>query len=125
MPKMTIETPMTASADDSIKPFRINVPQVDLDDLRERLDRTRWPDELANVGWAYGVPVAEMRDLAGYWRTSYDWRGQNSRLNAYPQFTTTIGGQTIHFLHARSAEPKALPLLLTHGWPGSVAEFLG
>jgi pimeloyl-ACP methyl ester carboxylesterase len=125
MPKMTTETPMTASADASIKPFRINVPQADLDDLRERLDRTRWPDELANVGWAYGVPVAEMKDLAGYWRTSYDWRAQESRLNAYPQFTTTIDGQNIHFLHVRSAEPNALPLLLTHGWPGSVAEFLG
>jgi pimeloyl-ACP methyl ester carboxylesterase len=125
MSKMTTETPMTASADATIKPFRINVPQADLDDLRERLDRTRWPDELVNVRWAYGVPVAEMKDLAGYWRTSYDWRAQESRLNAYPQFTTTIDGQKIHFLHVRSAEPNALPLLLTHGWPGSVAEFLG
>jgi len=124
MSEMTAERQMTTTADAAIKPFRVSVPQADLDSLRERLDRTRWPDELANAGWDYGVPLAEMKDLADYWRTSYDWRAQESRLNAYPQFTTTIDGQNIHFLHVRAAEPDALPLVLTHGWPGSVAEFL-
>jgi pimeloyl-ACP methyl ester carboxylesterase len=124
MPKMTTEPPATATADAAIKPFRVNVPQADLDDLRDRLARTRWPDELANVGWDYGVPLAELKDLTEYWRTAYDWGAHESHLNAYPQFTTTIDGQHIHFLHVRSEEKNALPLLLTHGWPGSVAEFL-
>lgn len=124
MQKMTTERQAMPTEDAAIKPFRIDVPQADLDVLHERLAQTRWPDELANVGWDYGVPLAEMKDLANYWRTSYEWRAQESRLNAYPQFTTTIDGQNIHFLHVRSAEPNALPLLLTHGWPGSVAEFL-
>jgi epoxide hydrolase len=110
--------------DEAIRPFRIDVPQADLDDLRDRLTRTRWPDELPDVGWDYGVPLGYLHDLAEYWRTSYDWRAQESRLNALPQFTTMIDGQQIHFLHVRSPESEALPLLLTHGWPGSVAEFL-
>ncbi len=113
-----------ASADVTVTPFRINVPQVALDDLQDRLARTRWPDELPGAGWDYGVPVNYLRELAEYWRTIYDWREHEARLNAYPQFTTTIDGQNIHFLHVRSAEPGALPLILTHGWPGSVAEFL-
>jgi pimeloyl-ACP methyl ester carboxylesterase len=124
MQKMTTEQQTTTTTDGTIMPFRINVPQADLDALHERLLQTRWPDELDNVGWDYGVPLTEMKDLTDYWRTSYDWRAQESRLNTYPQFTTTIDGQRIHFLHVRSAEPNALPLLLTHGWPGSVAEFL-
>jgi pimeloyl-ACP methyl ester carboxylesterase len=124
MPEMTTEGQTTATVDDAMTPFRIDVPQRALDDLRERLARTRWPEELPGVSWDYGVPVAQMKDLTNYWRTSYDWRAQESRLNAYPQFTTAIDGQNIHFLHVRSAEPNALPLLLTHGWPGSVAEFL-
>jgi epoxide hydrolase len=124
MPKLTTDRSTTATARAEITPFRIEVPEADLDDLRGRLARTRWPDELPGVGWDYGVPLAEMKDLADYWRTAYDWRAQESRLNSYPQFTTTIDGQNIHFLHVRSAEPNALPLLLTHGWPGSVAEFL-
>jgi pimeloyl-ACP methyl ester carboxylesterase len=113
-----------AAADESITPVRIDVPQADLDDLRQRLARTRWPDELRGAGWDYGVPRDYLRELADYWRTSYDWRAQEAKLNAHPQFTTTIDGQQIHFLHIRSAEPHALPLVLTHGWPGSVAEFL-
>lgn len=124
MEKMTTAHQALATTDAAITPFRINVPQADLDALHERLAQTRWPDELANVGWDYGVPLAEMKDLANYWRVSYDWRSQESRLNGYQQYTTTIDGQNIHFLHVRSAEAKALPLLLTHGWPGSVAEFL-
>jgi epoxide hydrolase len=111
-------------ADVSMTPFRIDVPQAALDDLHDRLARTRWTDELPGAGWDYGVPLHYLRELAEYWRTSYDWRTQEARLNAFPQFTTTIDGQNIHFLHVRSAQPDALPLLLTHGWPGSVAEFL-
>ncbi|GAB2899333.1 epoxide hydrolase family protein [Streptomyces mayteni] len=107
-----------------IEPFRIDVPQADLDDLRDRLARTRWPDELPGTGWSYGVPSSYARELAEYWRTGYDWRKQEAALNAYPQFTTEIDGQHIHFLHVRSPEPDALPLILTHGWPGSVVEFL-
>jgi pimeloyl-ACP methyl ester carboxylesterase len=106
-----------------INPFRIDIPQADLDDLRDRLARTRWPDELPGTGWSYGVPSAYARQLADYWRTEYDWRAQEAALNRYPQFTTEIDGQNIHFLHVRSPEPDALPLIITHGWPGSVAEF--
>jgi pimeloyl-ACP methyl ester carboxylesterase len=108
----------------SIDPFRIDIPQADLDDLRDRLGRTRWPDELPGVGWSYGVPTSYARELAEYWRTTYDWRAQEAALNAYPQFTTEIDGQKIHFLHVRSQQPDALPLILTHGWPGSVVEYL-
>ncbi|MEO7910452.1 MAG: epoxide hydrolase family protein, partial [Roseiflexaceae bacterium] len=107
-----------------IQPFTINIPQADLDDLRDRLARTRWPDELPGVGWSYGVSLGYLKELAEYWRTSYDWRTWEARLNELPQFTTAIDGQNIHFLHVRSPEPNALPLILTHGWPGSVAEFL-
>jgi pimeloyl-ACP methyl ester carboxylesterase len=117
---------MTAAdgSDAQILPFRIEVPQADLDDLHDRLDRTRWPDELPGVGWDYGVPLAYVKELAERWRTSYDWRVWESRLNQYPQFTTSIDGQRIHFLQVRSPEPEALPLILTHGWPGSIVEFL-
>jgi len=110
--------------DAAIRPFRIDIPQADLDDLRERLARTRWPDELPGVGWSRGVPLAYLQELAEYWRTAYDWRAWEARLNAIPQFTTAIDGTTIHFLHVRSPEPHALPLILTHGWPGSIVEFL-
>ena len=112
------------AAADTIHEFRIDVPDADLRDLRDRLARTRWPDELRDVDWTYGVPVAYLKVLGEYWRTVYDWRAQEAQLNSYPQFTTTIDGQKLYFLHVRSAEPNALPLLLTHGWPGSVAEFL-
>jgi epoxide hydrolase len=110
--------------DAEIRPYRIEIPQADQDDLRDRLARTRWPDELPGVGWSYGIPLAYVKELADYWRTTYDWPGQEARLNEFPQYTTTIDGQKIHFLHVRSAEPDAIPLLLTHGWPGSVVEFL-
>ncbi len=107
-----------------IQPFTINIPQADLDDLQYRLARTRWPDELPGVGWSRGVALDYLKELVAYWQTSYDWRKQEARLNEYPQFTTEIDGQTIHFLHVRSPEPDALPLILTHGWPGSFVEFL-
>ena len=116
--------PTATAIDTSIKPFTINIPEADLADLRERLARTRWPDELPDVGWRYGVSLAELHDLAEYWRTGYDWRRHEARLNAFPQFTTTIDGQLVHFLHVRSPEADALPLVLTHGWPGSFVEFL-
>ncbi len=107
-----------------ISPFRIDVPQSVLDDLHDRLARTLWPDELPGVGWSYGIPVSYVKRLAEYWRSGYDWRQHEAALNEYPQFTTVIDGQNIHFLHVRSPEPDALPLVLTHGWPGSVAEFM-
>jgi pimeloyl-ACP methyl ester carboxylesterase len=107
-----------------IRPFRIEIPQADLDDLRGRLARARWTDELPDAGWDYGVPLTEVRRLAEYWRDGYDWRAWEAKLNAFPQFTTTIDGQNIHFLHVRSPEPDAFPLILTHGWPGSVVEYL-
>lgn len=107
-----------------IREFRIDIPQADLDDLRRRLATTRWPAEVSGVGWSRGVPVAYLKDLAGYWEREYDWRVQEARLNALPQFTTEIDGQTVYFIHVTSPEPDALPLLLTHGWPGSVVEFL-
>ena len=114
----------TRQVDDRIRPFRAEVPQADLDDLHDRLARTRWPDELPGVGDAYGVPLGYVRDLVEYWRTGYDWRRWEARLNEYPQFTTTIDGQDIHFFHVRSSEPEAFPLILTHGWPGSLVEYL-
>jgi pimeloyl-ACP methyl ester carboxylesterase len=113
---------MTTS--EEIKPFRIDIPQRDLDDLAERLAATRWPNEVAGAGTGYGMPLGTVQRLAEHWRTGYDWRAHEARLNQIPQFTTTIDGQNIHFLHVRSAEPGAVPLLLLHGWPGSVLEFV-
>jgi epoxide hydrolase len=110
--------------DTEVTPFRIDVPQADLDDLRDRLARTRWPDQLPGVGWDYGIPLEYVRELASHWRDAYDWRVHEARLNGFGQFTTTIDGQRIHFLHIRSASPDALPLVITHGWPGSVVEFM-
>jgi len=107
-----------------MQPFRIEIPQAALDDLYDRLDRTRWPTELPGVGWERGVPIAYLRTLVDYWRTGYDWRAVEARINRFPQYTTDIDGANVHFLHVRSPEPQALPLILTHGWPGSVAEFL-
>jgi epoxide hydrolase len=107
-----------------ITAYRVDIPDERLDDLRARLAATRWPAALPGDGWDTGVPVAWLRELAEYWRTGYDWRAAEARLNAHPQFVTEIDGQQIHFLHVRSPHQGALPLLLTHGWPGSVAEFL-
>jgi pimeloyl-ACP methyl ester carboxylesterase len=116
---------MTVAAGDlAIQPFHVDVPQRELDDLQERLARTCWPDELPDVGWSHGVPLGYVREVVDYWRTGYDWRAYEAKVNSYPQFTTTIDGQTVHFLHVRSPEPDALPLIATHGWPMSVAEYL-
>lgn len=109
---------------DEITPFRVEITQAQLDDLSSRLAATRWPDEPEGVGWSYGVPVDYLKDLVEHWRTRYDWREWEARLNSYPQFTTTIDGANVHFLHVRSADPDAFPLILTHGWPGSIVEFL-
>ncbi|MCP3138426.1 epoxide hydrolase family protein [Pyxidicoccus xibeiensis] len=117
---------MNPSLDETktLRPFRIDIPQADLDDLRGRLARTRWPDEVPGLGWSHGPPLGYLKELVEYWRTAYDWRAQEARLNAHPQFTTTIDGQDVHFLHVRSPEPHAVPLLITHGWPSSPAEYL-
>ncbi len=106
-----------------IRPFRIDIPAADLDDLNDRLDRVRWPRRLPGEGWSRGVPVTCLKELANHWRGAYDWRRHEARLNRFPQFTTEIDGQDIHFLHVRSAERGALPLILTHGWPNSFVEF--
>jgi epoxide hydrolase len=108
---------------DSIRPFRIEIPQADLDYLRDRLGHARWPGELPGVGWTRGVPVDHLKEIAEYWHTGYDWRAQEAALNRYPQFMTDIDGQRIHFLHVRSDREEAQPLLITHGFPSSVAEF--
>ncbi|MBF6482556.1 epoxide hydrolase [Nocardia otitidiscaviarum] len=107
-----------------ITPFRIDIPQRQLDDLRARLDVARLPAPLPGDDWDTGVPTHWLRELVDYWRTEYDWRAAEDRINRHPQFTTEIDGQRIHFLHVRSPEPDAVPLLMTHGWPGSIVEFL-
>ena len=112
----------TASLD--VRPFQVDIPQTDLDDLAERLARVRWPDELPGADWSLGVPLDYVRELVEYWRTGFDWRPHEAKLNAYSQFTTTIDGQRVHFIHVRSPEPDALPLICTHGWPMSVFEYL-
>jgi epoxide hydrolase len=110
--------------DAEVTPFRIEVPEADLDDLRERLRRTRWPEPETVTDWSQGVPLGYLQDLCRYWSEGYDWRAAEARLNALPQFRTEVGGLAIHFIHARSPRPDALPLIITHGWPGSVIEFM-
>jgi pimeloyl-ACP methyl ester carboxylesterase len=107
----------------AVAPFRIETPQADLDDLRDRLHRTRWPDTETVDDWSQGIPLAYVKDLCRYWCDEYDWRASESRLNTFPQFRTEIDGLGIHFIHVRSPHPDAVPLVLTHGWPGSVVEF--
>jgi microsomal epoxide hydrolase len=104
--------------------FRVDIPQAALDDLRGRLARVRFPAQLPDAGWDYGTELEYLRAFVDYWRDTYDWRATEARLNQYEHFTTEIDGATIHFLHVRSPEPEALPIVLTHGWPGSVVEFL-
>jgi pimeloyl-ACP methyl ester carboxylesterase len=116
---------MTASPGASeLQPYRVDIPQSDLDDLAARLSRTRFPDELSDAGWSYGVPLGYVRDLVDHWLNDYDWRAHEARINEHPQFLTTIDGEQVHFLHVRSPEPDALPLIATHGWPMSVVEYL-
>jgi pimeloyl-ACP methyl ester carboxylesterase len=110
-----------------MRPFRIEIPDAELRDLRERLERTRWPEEETVGDWSQGVPLSYLRELCRYWATAYDWRATEARLNALgdgrAHFLTEIDGLRIYFLHVRSADPDALPLVMTHGWPGSVIEF--
>ena len=109
---------------DAIEPFEILVPDSALLDLKERLARTRWPEAETVSDWSQGIPLAYVQELCGYWRHSYDWRVVEARINALPQFVTSIDGVDIHFLHVRSPRDDAKPLVLTHGWPGSIVEFL-
>jgi epoxide hydrolase len=106
-----------------IAPFRIEIPQDDLDDLSLRLRRTRWPEPETVDDWSQGIPLGYVRELCGYWLDQYDWRAAEARLNRFPQFRAHIDGLDIHFLHVRSPHDNAVPLVLTHGWPGSVVEF--
>jgi pimeloyl-ACP methyl ester carboxylesterase len=122
-PKQTAPTAGASDAETKIKRLRIRVPEADLEDLRVRLERTRWPDQLPGDGWDDGVPLDYLQELVDYWRTSYDWRAHEARLDELPQFTTAIDGLDLHFMHVRSPEPDAVPLIITHGWPGSIVEF--
>ena len=108
----------------ALRPYRVEIPQADLDDLRDRLARTRWTSVVDGADDAYGTALSRVRRLAEYWRDGFDWRAFEARLNAYPQFLTEIDGQDIHFLHVKSDAPNGTALLLTHGWPGSQAEYL-
>jgi len=114
----------TASADTAIRPFRIEVPQQEIDELRRRIDATRWPSRELVADRSQGVQLAATKELARYWTTDYDWRVCETRLNALPQFKTEIDGVDIHFIHVKSPHENALPLIMTHGWPGSVVELL-
>ena len=107
----------------TVKPFTINVPQTVLDDLQTRLRQTRWPDAPENIGWKYGTDPVFLQSLVAYWQNGYDWRKQEAALNQFPQFTVEIDSLTIHFLHIKSKNPNARPLLLTHGWPDCFYRF--
>ena len=109
---------------DDITPYRIDVDRSQLDDLRTRLERTRWPEAQTVTDWSQGVPLDYLRDLCGYWATGYDWDDRQAKLNSLPQYRTVIDGLGFHFAHVRAADPDALPLVITHGWPGSFAEFM-
>ena len=108
---------------EEVTPFRIETSPDELDDLRARLHRTRWPEKETVGDWSQGVPLGYLRELCQYWEQKYEWAPRQRRLNAFPQFRTPIDGLGIHFVHVRSPHPEALPLVMTHGWPGSVAEF--
>jgi pimeloyl-ACP methyl ester carboxylesterase len=111
------------SANPDVAEFQIEIPEADLDDLRARLHRTRWPERETVADWSQGVPLGYIQDLCGYWADNYDWRATESRLNSMPQFRTIVDGLGIHFLHVRSPHDGALPLIVSHGWPGSIIEF--
>src|SRR5437016_4093349 len=108
----------------AIEPFTIAIPDADLDDLRARLARTRFPEQIPGAGWDYGTERDYLAELVAYWRDEYDWRRAEATLNSFDNFLTEVDGTRVHFIHARSPEPDALPLVITHGWPGSVVEFL-
>jgi hypothetical protein len=108
----------------NLEPFQVVFDRNAIDDLRARLQHTRWPERETVDDWSQGIPVGFVRDLATYWRDEYDFDAAQERMNAWPQFTTRIDDLDIHFVHARSPEPDAVPLVMTHGWPGSIVEFL-
>lgn len=110
--------------DESIRPFRVHVPQAQLDDLRRRIAATRWPDKETVNDDSQGIQSSQVQELVRYWGSQYDWRKAEAQLNALPQFVTTIDGVDIQFIHVRSRHPNALPVILTHGWPGSIFEFI-
>ncbi|MFN0144399.1 MAG: epoxide hydrolase family protein [Mycobacterium sp.] len=107
----------------AVRPFRIDIPDSDLIDLRERLARTRWPERECVQDWSQGIPLDYTRELAAHWADGYDWRASEARMNRFDQFVTEIDGLDIHVIHQRSQSPDALPLIMTHGWPGSIVEF--
>ncbi len=107
-----------------VRPFRIEIPEKDLDDLGQRLALTRLPEKETPDDWSQGVPLAYMREVVDYWQSDYDWRRAEEEINRFPQFTTELDGLNVHFIHVKSPEPNALPLVMTHGWPGSIVEFL-
>jgi pimeloyl-ACP methyl ester carboxylesterase len=108
----------------TIRPFKMHVPDCVLIDLRRRLAEAKWPDQLPGTTWEYGADIKKVRELADYWQNGYDWRAQEAKINRFDQFTTEIDGQQIYFIHQRSSRSDAIPLLLIHGWPGSIVEFL-
>jgi hypothetical protein len=105
-------------------PFKLHVPEADIDDLKTRLARTRFPDQAPDAPWAYGTDLAYMRDLVPWWRNHFDWRAQEAKLNAFSQFKVPLRGIEVHFIRAEGIGPNPMPLLLLHGWPGSVFEFM-
>ena len=107
-----------------VKPFTIDLPQADLDDLNRRLELTRWPDQMDGAGWDYGTDPHYLRELVAYWRDGFDWRAQERRLNAFPQFTATVDDVNLHFVHQRGSGPNPTPILLLHGWPSSFVQML-
>ena len=115
---------LAAAEDPAIRPFKVQVPQAALDDLRRRINATRWPDKETVADQSQGAQLAKLQELVRYWGSGYDWRKLERRLNALPQFTTRIDGVDIHFIHVRSHHPNAMPVIITHGWPGSVIEQL-
>lgn len=119
----TVECQSSAPEPAAIKPFKADIPDSVLEDLRRRLAETKWPDQLPGTTWEYGADIGKVRELAAYWQKDYDWRSQEARINRFEQFTTEIDGQTIHFIHERSQRANAIPLMLIHGWPGSILEF--
>ena len=120
----TVTRPLTSTSDANIRPFRVNVPDEQLADLRRRIAATRWPESETVADESQGVQLATIQELARYWMTDYDWRTCEAKLNALPQFLMEIDGLDIHFIHVRSKHENALPLIVTHGWPGSIIEQL-
>ncbi|MDQ3234637.1 MAG: epoxide hydrolase N-terminal domain-containing protein, partial [Pseudobdellovibrionaceae bacterium] len=121
---VTAQARAGAPADTKVRAFHVHIPDSELADLRQRLEMTRWPERETVTDRSQGVQLATMQELVRYWRTDYDWRKAEAKLNALPQFVTNIDGLDIHFVHIRSKHPNAMPLIMTHGWPGSIFELI-